>query len=337
MSDVLKSIKLAAAQVGSVFLDRDATVEKACHMIRKAGANGADIIGFPENFIPAHPSWYMFMPASAKASLLLARRMFQNAVEIPGPATDASCAACREAGITAVIGMVEKRPNTTGTMYSTQLFIGSDGNILGKHQKLVVTSGERLVLTGGFGDTLTPFATEFGNVSGLVCGENSNPLATYAILAKNTVVHVAAWPSHFGAGLKMIDSISAASRGIAYSLSAFVINSTGVITDEAIETYAQTDDDRAFLEAARQHGTASIVGPTGTMIAEAKTSDEQIVYADVDLNDVLIPKLFHDFSGHYNRFDIFSVSINRNAPPPLNEVNAPMPPSEPLEPADSGE
>jgi len=328
MGDELKKIKLAAAQVSSVFLDREATVEKACRFIREAGANGADVIGFPENFIPAHPSWYTFMPASANASLQFARRLFQNAVEIPGPATDALCAACAEAGVTAIVGMCEKRPNTTGTMYATQLFIGSDGNILGKHQKLVATSGERLVLTGGFGDTLTPFNTEFGNVSGLICGENSNPLAVYAILAKNTLVHVCSWPAHFGAGLKMIDSISAASRGIAYSLSAFVINSTGVVSDEAIEAYAQNDDDRAFLEAERQKGTASIIGPTGVVIAEAETGGDQIIYTDVDLNDVLIPKLFHDFSGHYNRFDIFSVNINRKAPLPLNEEPTPPPPDD---------
>ena len=337
MGDELKTIKLAAAQVSSVFLDREATVEKACRFIREAGANGADVIGFPENFIPAHPSWYTFMPASSDASLQFARRLFQNAVEIPGPVTDALCAACAEAGVTAIVGMCEKRPNTTGTMYATQLFIGSDGNILGKHQKLVATSGERLVLTGGFGDTLTPFATSFGNVSGLICGENSNPLAVYAILARNTLVHVASWPPHFSGGLKMVNSITAASRGIAYSLSAFVINSTGAVTDEAIEAYAQNDDDRAFLEAARQSGSASIVGPTGAMIVEAETGGDQILYAEVDLNDVLIPKLFHDFSGHYNRFDIFSVTINRNAPPPLVEEPAPLPPGEPSEPAGSGD
>ena len=318
MSDKLQTIRLGAVQAASVFLDREATVEKACRLIREAGENGADVIGFPEGFIPAHPTWYGFVPASGERSAGLGRRLFQNAVEIPGPATDRLAAACREARVTAVVGVCEKRPGTAGTLYNTQLFIGSDGRLMGKHQKLMPTVGERLVHTGGWGDTLKAYAAPFGMVSGLICGENSNPLAMYVMLAMNTVVHVASWPPHFGPTSNMAQAIRAASTGLALALGCFVINSPGVVSDAAIEVCALTNEDRAFLERCRGEGAASIIGPRGEMRAGPMSAGEGILYADVDLNEVLDAKMIHDFAGHYNRFDIFSLTVDRRVRPPIS-------------------
>ena len=318
MGDEFGKIRLAAAQVAPVFLDREATVEKACDYIRQAGAEGADVIGFPEGFIPAHPSWYSFQPMTTAKSMKLAARLFKNAVVIPGPDTDKLRQACREAQVTAVIGVCEKRPETTGTMYNTQLFIGPDGRILGKHQKLVPTVGERLVHTGGWGDTLHAYPAPFGNISGLICGENSNPLAQYALLTEHTVVHVASWPPHFGLNQSMENAIMTSGRGVAYTLGAFVINAPGVVTDAMIEAYAETEADNAVMEGFKETGAASIINPMGSIVAGPMEAGEGILYADVDLDQVLSAKLLHDFSGHYNRFDVFTVNVNRHAPKPLN-------------------
>lgn len=311
MGDTLKKIKLAAVQASSVHLDRDASVDKACALIREAGTAGADLIGFPEGFIPAHPAWFTVRPTTGKTSMSLSRRLFQNSVVIPSDATDRLCAASRDAGITAVVGLCEKRPGTTGTMFNTQLFIGPDGRILGKHQKLMPTVGERLVHTGGWGDTLKAYPTPSGMVSGLICGENSNPLAMYALMSMYPVVHVASWPTFFSPVLSMPDCIMAASRGLAYSMGCFVINSVGMLTDEIIDDYEPAPEERAFLQTCKGRGYASIIGPNSLVVMAPNAGAEGIVYADVDLNDVLIPKLIHDFTGHYNRFDIFSVNVNR--------------------------
>ena len=321
MGDDLKTIKLAAAQINSVFLDREASVDKACDFIHEAGQKGADIIGFPEGFIPAHPAWYGYLPANGGKSIPLAQELFKNAVEIPGAATDKLGQACRDGNITAVIGVCEKYANTTGTMFNTQIFIGPDGALLGKHQKLVATVGERLVHTGGYGDTLTTFDAPFGAISGLICGENSNPLAVYAMMAMHTMVHVAAWPPHFGGKRRMHKDIRAVTPGLAYSLGAFVINSASTVTDELIDLYAATDEDREHLASLKNVGTVSIINPSGDIIAESTGGGDQILYADADLNEVYGAKLVHDYAGHYNRFDIFSVSINRHAPKSLNLGN----------------
>ncbi|MDB5940678.1 MAG: hypothetical protein JWQ13_244 [Ramlibacter sp.] len=318
MSDVLETIRLAAVQAAPVHLDRDATVEKACSLILEAGRKGAKVIGFPEGFIPAHPSWYTVRPATGRVSLGLSRRLFQNAVVIPSESTDRLGQACRQAGLTAVVGMCEKRADTTGTMFNTQLFIGPDGAILGKHQKLVPTVGERLVHTGGWGDTLKAYNAPFGNVSGLVCAENANPLAVFALMNMYPLVHVAAWPSFVSPALKLEDLITAVSRGLAYSMGCFVINATGVLDQATIDAYEPSDEERPFLEQCRGRGYASIIGPTGQLLTEPLGDAEGIVYADVDLNDVMIPKLINDFAGHYNRPDVFSVHVNDSAPPMLS-------------------
>ncbi|MFC1869266.1 carbon-nitrogen hydrolase family protein [Thermodesulfobacteriota bacterium] len=322
MGDTMRKMRLAAVQASSVFLDREASIEKACCLIREAGAKGADLVGLPEGFIPTHPTWFHFLPATGPKSKDFCLELFKNSVEIPSPATDALCQACREAGIIAVVGLCEKMPNRTGNMYNTQLFIDQNGKILGKHQKIMPTLGERIVHTGGYGYTMTAFPTSFGNISGLLCGENSNPLAIFALASMYPQVHVAAWPSHFDQGVWMQDSISAASRGLAYTMKAFVINAVAVVTDELIDAYALTDEDREYMEKARDTGAASIVAPMGKLIAGPMDAGEGILYADVDLNDLIIPKIWTDYAGHYNRFDLFSLRLNVDIPHPVKQIRS---------------
>jgi nitrilase len=309
MGDTYKKLRLAAVQAAPVFLDRDASIEKACRLIREAGESGADVIGFPEGFIPTHPGWFNYMNGVGEQALRFSRELFKNAVEIPSPATDRLCEACRQANIIAVVGVNEKRPRTTSTMWNTQLFIDRTGQILGKHQKLVPTNGERLVHTGGHGGTIQPVQTHFGALSGLICGENSNPLAQFAIAVDYPVVHVASWPAHFSPTSDMEDSSILAARSLAYQLKVFVISSCAVVTSELIDAYDPTPKDRAQLERLKNVGGTCIVGPRGKLLAGPMGPGEGILYCDVDTQDVIIPKLIHDFAGHYNRPDIFSVAI----------------------------
>ena len=195
--DRLPTVTLAAAQAAPVFLNRERTTEKACALIREAGRQGAYVVVFPEGFIPGHPLWYHFYPATDPKSTELATRLFLNAVEIPGPTTEVLCEAAREAGVYVVMGLCERRPGTFGTLYNTQIFIGPDGRILGKHQKIMPTVGERLVHTGGYGDTLRTFPTNFGRIGGLICGESSNPLAVFALMAEYPHVIAVSWPNRF--------------------------------------------------------------------------------------------------------------------------------------------
>src|SRR3954451_10349711 len=315
MGDIYPVVKVAAVQAASVFLDREGSTEKACRLIREAGRNGARVIGFPEGFIPAHPVWYHHHSATGALSNRLAVELFKNSVEIPGPEVAALCAAARDANAYVVIGACEKMPNTTGTMFNTQVYIAPDGTLIGKHQKIMPTVGERLVHMGGFGDTFGAFQTEFGPMSGLICGENSNPLAVFALTAEGTRIHVMSWPSHFPtSGDPMRNRVSVDSQAFAQMSKAFVIASCGIVDERTIEMLQVGPGGGEFLRNPDCSGGSVIVAPNSRILAGPMSNEEGILYADCNLEIGVQAKLRHDFAGHYNRPDIFSLRVNRAAP-----------------------
>jgi nitrilase len=315
MGDSYAKIKVAAVQAASVFLNREASTEKACRLIREAGRNGARVIGFPEGFIPAHPVWYHHHAATGALANRLATELFKNAVEIPGPEIASFSAAARYAQAYVVLGVCEKLPHTTGTMFNTQVYFGPDGSLIGKHQKIMPTVGERLVHTGGFGDTFGAFHTEFGPMSGLICGENSNPLAVFALTAEGTRIHVMSWPNHFPtSGDPMRIRVAIDSQAFAQVSKAFVISACGTVDDDMIRKLKFAPEQETIVRSEAHCGGSVIVAPDLRIIAGPMGGEEGILYADCDLETCVKMKLRHDFAGHYNRPDIFQLHINRAAP-----------------------
>jgi nitrilase len=315
MGDVYPVVKVAAVQAASVFLDRERSTDKACALIREAGRNGARVIGFPEGFIPAHPVWYHHHAATGALSNRLATELFKNSVEIPGPHIDALAHAARDANAYVVIGACEKLPNTTGTMFNTQVYLAPDGTLIGKHQKMMPTVGERLVHTGGFGDTFGAFASEFGPMSSLICGENSNPLAIFALTAEGTRIHVMSWPNHFPtSGDALRNRVLIDSQAFAQMSKAFVISACGTVDERMIEMLEPDAEAEKFLRDPDYSGGSAIVAPNSRVIAGPLGAQEGILYAECNLQLGITMKLRHDFAGHYNRPDIFHLQINRAAP-----------------------
>ena len=186
--------KVAAVQAAPVFLDREATVEKACGLIAQAGENGARLVTFPEAFIPAYPDWVWAVPAGeAGTHADLYAELVANSVDIPGPATDRLCEAAAQAGVYVVMGLNERNVEASGSsLYNTLLYIDDQGKIMGKHRKLVPTGGERLVWAQGDGSTLGVYDTALGKLGGLICWENYMPLARFAMYAWGVQIYIAA-------------------------------------------------------------------------------------------------------------------------------------------------
>ena len=332
MGDRYPTVKVAAVQAASVFLDREASTAKACRLIREAGARGARVIGFPEGFIPAHPVWYHHHPATSAIANRLAAELFRNSVEIPGPEIESLCAAAREAGACVVMGVCEKMPNTMGTLFNTQVFIGPQGTVLGKHQKLMPTVGERLVHMGGFGDTLAAVQTDFGPMTGLICGENSNPLAIFAMTAEGSRIHVMSWPNHFPAsGDPMRNRVAVDSQAFAQMSKAWVISACGTVDEEMIRRLEVGPEVERFLRNPECCGGSLIVSPASRIVAGPLGAEEGILYAECDLELCVLAKLRHDFAGHYNRPDIFQLQVNRAAPRiyAVHDERAALPPAAP--------
>lgn len=315
MGDSYPRVRVAAVQAASVFLDREASTEKACRFIREAGRERAQLIAFPEGFIPGHPVWYHHHPATGAVSNRLAVELFKNSVEVPGPEVEALAEAAREARAYVIVGVCEKKPDTLGTMFNSQLWFGPDGSFLGKHQKIMPTVGERLVHTGGFGDTFGAFRTEFGPASGLICGENSNPLAVFSLTAEGSRIHVMSWPNHFPtSGDPMRNRVVIDSQAFAQMSKAYVVSACGTVDGDMIARLQVGPDGEELLRNPDFCGGSVIVAPNSRVIAGPMGSEEGILYADCDLEAGINMKLRHDFAGHYNRPDIFQLHVNRIAP-----------------------
>lgn len=139
-----RKIRVAGVQAESVFLNLDATTKKSIELIEQAGARGADLIGFPEAYIPTFPNWYETIGEGPKARGF-DKELFKHSVEVDGEHMHAIAEACGRANVNAVVGINERYNGTTGTMWNTQVHITRDGKIAGKHQKYVPTTGERFV------------------------------------------------------------------------------------------------------------------------------------------------------------------------------------------------
>jgi aliphatic nitrilase len=273
------------------------------------------VIGFPEGFIPAHPIWYHHQPATSAVANRLAVELFKNSVEIPGPEIAALGEAARDARAHVAIGVCEKLPNTLGTMFNTQVYLGPDGGLLGKHQKIMPTVGERLVHTGGYGDTFGAIQTEFGPMSGLICGENSNPLAVFALTAEGTRIHVMSWPNHFPvSGDPMKSRVAVDSQAFAQMSKAFVVSACGTVDERMVAMLEPSAEAEKFLRSPDCCGGSVIVAPNSRILAGPMGAEEGILYAECNLELGILMKLRHDFAGHYNRPDIFQLHVNRTAP-----------------------
>lgn len=330
MGDRYPRLRVAAVQAASAFLDRDASVARACELIADAGRDGAQLIAFPEGFIPAHPVWFNFHSAASPIVHELNLALASNAVEVPGPETERLGEAAAAAGAYVVMGVCERLPGTLGTLYNTQVFLGPDGEYLGKHQKLVPTVGERIVHTGGHGDTLGAVPTSFGAASGLICGENWNPLALFALAAEQTRVHAMSWPAHFAPhGQPMRTRVQIVSQSFAHMANAFVVSACGAVDDAALDRMQVSAEDRAALARDGRAGGSLIVGPDCEIVAGPLDPGEAILTAEVDLELCARGKIHRDLVGHYNRADVFELHVNREVPRlvvPSGQRTAPAPP-----------
>jgi len=307
-------VTAAVAQLAPVFLDREATIEKACGAIAEAAKAGARIVVLPEAFVPGYPYWTIVHDPTRTGDFL--RRLHENAVEIPSKSTDRLCTAARESGIFVCIGVNEKHH---GTLYNTIVFIGPDGSILGRHRKLVPTNHERMVWGRGDGSDLAVFETDLGIVGGLICYEHGNALFDYALQAQHEEIHVAVWP---GGMPGIMDIIDAAIRHYAFSGGSFVLCATSILTPEII---AALGDGGSVSKLGPGAGCSAIVSPRGKLLAGPADPDkETILCADLDPTEIVEAKSVLDCVGHYARPDVVSLRLRRD-------------PASPLEITDSGE
>jgi nitrilase len=296
----LMAVTVAAVQGTPVFCDRDATIEKVGRLTKEAATNDAQLVAFPEGFVPTYPDWvWRKTPWSDRDWYA---RWVDQCVDVPGPAVDALAAIAREHGVYLAIPVNER---DGGTVYNTILYFGPDGTFLGKHRKLVATGGERLVWGMGDGSTLTTFDTPFGRVGGLICWENYMPLARAAMYEQQ--IDILLSPTWDNSEVWPLSMRHIAKEGRCYVLGiTSCLRASDVPADVPGRDEIYGDDDDWM-----SRGNTVIADPYGHVLAGPVSETETILYAEVDPAVARNARREFDVVGHYARPDVFRLDVNR--------------------------
>lgn len=314
MSD---QFKVAAVQAAPVFLNLEASIDKAISLMGEAARQGAQLVVFPEAFIPAYPLWVWFIPAGETHPLReLYSILHSNSVSIPGPQVSRLAEAAGDLKVNVVMGVNEVNTESSGSsLYNSLVYLGSNGRILGKHRKLVPTGGERLVWAQAASSDLEVYDLGFAKVGGLICWENYMPLARHTLTAKGQHIHCApTWDR----GEPWISSM----RHIAKEGRCVVVSSCQYFTMSDIP------DELSFKSKYLNHidgvinpGKSVIVDPDGKIVAGPAEQGEEILYAEFNLAQLIGPRWQLDTAGHYSRPDVFDLKVVRAPRPQLDESN----------------
>jgi nitrilase len=281
-------------QAGSILFDSVASITKAEALIAEAAGGGARLVVFPEAFVGGYPKGADFgarVGSRTAEGRRLFRRYYENALEVPGPATLRLGEAARTHGVWLVIGVIER---DAGTLYCTALFLAPDGSLAGKHRKLMPTAMERLIWGFGDGSTLPVFETGFGKIGAVICWENYMPLLRAAMYAKGIQFYCA--PT-----VDDRETWAVTMRHIALEGRCFVLSAC---------QYSQAGD-------APIRGGSVIVGPLGAILAGPRYDCECILTAELDPGEIAEGKFDLDVVGHYARPDVFQLEVNETASLPV--------------------
>lgn len=309
------SLPVAIVQHPPVFLNLEASLQRAEALVAEAARNGAKLIAFPETWLPGYPVWLDEAPDAARWDHPGAKELYQvlaeQSLSIPGPHADRLRALAARHQVDLVMGAHERRG---GTLYNVMLFLSADGNRHALHRKLTPTYSERLIWGQGDGSTLATLDTGHGTVGGLICWEHWMPLARAAMHAKQELVHVAQWPAV--GELHQLASRAYAFEGQCFVLAAGCILSKADVLDglaslgrasgPAFEMLASMPGEAGHLY---KNGGSAVIAPDASYLAPP-CHEAAILYADLDPGLAARGHLVLDTAGHYARPDVFQLHVD---------------------------
>jgi len=307
-------VRVAIVQTAPVFLNLERSIDKACAKIAEAAAGGAQLVVFSETWLAGYPYWDEGWNSQADPWMTVRERFFDNALVIPSAQSARLCEAAANHQVIVVMGCNELDDKTgSHTIFNTLLYIGADGEIIGKHRKLMPTFVEAAFWGQGDGRDLYTHATEIGRLGGLICGEHVMTLARARMIEQGEDFHIAVYPGAFnvwsGPKLQVEDPDGshfigyASCRAHANESGAFVICAVGYIDPQDIPADFPMRDS-LNIEYAR--GGSMVVAPAGIPLVGPVYGDT-IVYADCPAKMIKISKSVIDTNGHYGRPDVFKL------------------------------
>jgi nitrilase len=307
-------VRAAAVQIAPD-LDRfGGTVAKVLAALDEAAGKGARLVVFPETFIPWYPYFsFVHAPVLTGAEHV---RLYEHAVVVPGPVTEAVAAAAKRLGVVVVLGVNER---DHGSLYNAQLVFDADGRIVLKRRKITPTFHERMIWGQGDGAGLKVVDTAVGRIGALACWEHYNPLARYALMAQHEEIHVAQFPGSM-VGPIFAEQIEVTIRHHALESGCFVVNATGWLTEEQI---AKISPNEALRKALRGGCMTAIISPEGAHVVPPLCQGEGVLIADLDLNLIVKRKRMMDSVGHYARPEILKLVLDDRPARPMQVETVP--------------
>jgi nitrilase len=306
-------IKVAAVQIAPDLDTATGTLDRVLAATAEAAGKGARLVVFPETFVPWYPYFSFIRPPMLSGAEHI--QLYDNAVVVPGPVTEAVAAAARRHNVVIVLGVNER---DHGTLYNAQLIFDADGSLALKRRKITPTFHERMIWGQGDGSGLKVTSTAVGRIGALACWEHYNPLARYALMAQHEEIHVAQFPGSL-VGQIFADQIEVTIRHHALESGCFVVNATGWLTEEQIAKISPEEGPRRGL---RGGCMTAIVSPEGNHVVPPLTSGEGILVAELDMTLIIKRKRMMDSVGHYARPELLSLLWDNRPTSPLNKSNA---------------
>ena len=299
--DYSRSVRAAAVQLSPVLHSRSGTMEKVLAAISDAAGEGAELVVFPETFVPYYPYFSFVLPPVLMGKEHM--KLYEEAVEVPGPETEAVSQAAKAHQVVVVLGVNER---DKGSLYNTQLVFDADGTCLLKRRKITPTYHERMIWGQGDGAGFQVCETAVGWVGALACWEHYNPLARYSLMAKHEQIHCAQFPGSM-VGDIFGQQTEVTMRHHALESGCFVVNSTGWLTPE--QRAQITPDEK--LQGVLQGGCyTAIISPEGVHLCEPVRAGEGMAIADLDFSLITKRKRMMDSVGHYARPDLLQFTVN---------------------------
>jgi nitrilase len=301
-----RRLRVAAVQAAPALLDLATSLERLERWARQAADQGARLIAFAETWLTGYPAWLDESPEAAlwghAGAKAVFERLFENSVEVPGPAADRLGKLARTLGATLVVGVHERAGRT---LFNTQLTYGPDGVLLRRHRKLMPTYHERLIWGQGDGDALAAVAADRAGtkIGSLICWEHWMPLTRQAMHDSGEEIHVAGWP-----GVHEMHQV--ASRSYAFEGRCFVLAVGSILRVKDLPPELPPAGDKAKdPDALIIRGGSAIIAPNGRYLAGPVYDEETVVVADCDLGEITRESLTLDVSGHYSRPDVFQFRV----------------------------